>query len=80
MLRLVLSILWPSFLVSIAAEGLFFSAFDPHELQAAARSHVELPALAAYTIGFFFFWTFCSIASLLTYYLTHAPEHRQPPL
>jgi len=79
MLRLVLSILWPSFLVSIVAEGFFFSAFDPHELQVAARNHVEVSALAAYTLGFFFFWAFCSIASMLTYYLMHAPEDRQQP-
>jgi len=79
MLRLILSIVWPSFLVSIIAEGFFFSVFDPQDLQLAVGSKIELSAIGAYTVGFFFFWVFCSIASMLTYYLMHVPGDRQPP-
>lgn len=77
MLRLVLVVLWPSFLVAIVAEGFFFSFFDPHDL-AIGSDHVDLPALAIYTIGFFFFWIFCSLASVLTYYLAW-PGPQSPP-
>jgi hypothetical protein len=68
MLRLALCILWPSFLVAIVAEGFFFSMFDPHDL-AIVGTHAELPAIAAYTLGFFFFWTFCALAAMLSQYL-----------
>ena len=78
MLRLVMSILWPSFLVAIIAEGCFFSLFDPRELLAHLEGMHEFPPIAAYTIGFFFFWLFCSLASMLTYYLTHVPNEQRP--
>jgi hypothetical protein len=73
MLRIIVNILWPSFLVSIMAEGCFFSFLEPHELLQLVDLH-ELPPIAAYTVGFFFFWIFCSLASSLTYYLTHVPN------
>lgn len=70
MQRLLMTILWPSFLVAIIAEGCFFSLFDPRELSLLDGSEVK--PLAAYTIGFFFFWFFCSLASGLTCYLTRS--------
>jgi H+/Cl- antiporter ClcA len=76
MLRVILNILWPSFLVAILAEGCFFSLFDPRELLQIVDLH-DLPPLAVYTVGFIFLWLFCSLASSLTYYLTHAPNDRQ---
>jgi len=79
MVRLALSVLWPSFLVAIMAEGVFFSFFDPAALLLVG-GHIDLPSVAAYTIGFFFFWTCCVLASLLSLYLMRgdaAPG--QPP-
>lgn len=73
MLRLTMNILWPSFLVAIVAEGCFFSVFDPRELHHIAGQY-DLPPIAGYTIGFFFFWIICSLASLLTSYLANAPD------
>lgn len=78
MLRLMIGILWPSFLVAIVAEGFFFSLFDPHEL-VLIGTHIELPPIAAYTLGFFFFWTFCALASMLSYYLLNVPKEQNPP-
>lgn len=72
MLRQAMLILWPSFLVAIAAEGLFFSLVDPHDLQLAGRP-VELAPMAVYTIGFFVFWGFCALASFLTTALAAQP-------
>lgn len=78
MLRLASTILWPSFLVAIIAEGCFFSLFDPSELLPIVVQH-ELPPIAGYTIGFFFLWIFCAMASTLTYYLANVPKDRRPP-
>ena len=77
MLRLAMLILWPSFLVAIMAEGFFFSLFDPVDLLLVG-GHVDLPPIAAYTIGFFFFWSFCSRAAMLSCYLLRT-EDGQPP-
>lgn len=77
MLRLALIVLWPSFLVAIVAEGFFFSLFDPRDLLIGGN-HPDLSQLAIYTAGFFFFWTFCSLASMLTCYLMlSAPKRPQ---
>jgi hypothetical protein len=81
MRRLVLTTLWPSFLVAILAEGFFFSLFDPAELLSAGNHfELQLPPIAVYTIGFFFFWAFCALASMLTYYLAYVPKDSKPPL
>jgi len=77
MLRLAMLILWTSFLVAIMAEGFFFSLFDPVDLLLVG-GHVDLPPIAAYTIGFFFFWSFCSLAAMLSCYLLRT-EDGQPP-
>lgn len=68
MARLMMAVLWPAFLVAIVAEGVFFSVFDPHDA-CWAGSPIETSALAAYTIGFFFFWGFCALSGMLTCYL-----------
>lgn len=77
MLRLAMNIVWPSFLVAIVAEGCFFALFDPQELLRLGGFH-GLPPIAGYTIGFLFFWLFCSLASLLTQYLLNVSEERYP--
>lgn len=67
MRRLAMTVLWPSFMAAAMAEGCFFSVFEPDALS-------SLPAGAVYSIGFFFFWTLCALASMLTYYLVTVPE------
>lgn len=78
MLRLAMSVLWPSFLSAIMAEGFFFSLFDPADLMMIGGQS-DLPAIAAYTIGFFFFWAFCAIASMISLYLIRTEAPSQPP-
>lgn len=79
MLRLALVILWPAFIVAGMADGLFFSLFDPEELLQ-LLGQPEMPVLAAYTVGFFCFWTFAALAGLLTYYLANTPNYKEPRL
>ncbi len=78
MLRLAMSVLLPSFLSAIMAEGFFFSLFDPADLLLIG-GQTDLPPIAAYTIGFFFFWAFCAIDSLLSLYLVRSETTGQPP-
>lgn len=78
MAKLMMVVLWPSFLVAIVAEGFFFSLFDPHDL-AVVGIAVELPPLAVYTLGFFCFWVFCALASMLTCYLGTVPNEKRVP-
>jgi hypothetical protein len=62
-------VLWPSFLVAAAASGVYFSLFDPVDLDVLGV-HVEANRMAAYTIGFFAFWTLGSISSVMTLMLS----------
>ena len=41
--------------------------------------HADVPPIAAYTMGFFFFWSFCAIASMISIYLSHTEVPKQPP-
>ena len=60
--------IWPSFLVSILAEGLFFSIVHPAELLFFGH-HPNISDEGIYTIGFFVIWIFCSFSSALTAYI-----------
>lgn len=73
MARLLMVVLWPSFLVAIVAEGFFFSLFDPNDLSLFG-TEADLEPVTVYSIGFFFFWLFCSLASMLTCYLVGVPN------
>ncbi len=78
MLKLAMSVLWPSFLSAIIAEGFFFSVFDPSDLMLVG-GRIDLDPIAAYTMGFFFFWTVCSIASMISLYLVRTEMPSHPP-
>ena len=63
-------LLWAAFLAACVATMLFFAYFDPLLLTHDAAPPGWLSdRIAGYTIGFFFFWGVCSIASFLTAYL-----------
>lgn len=61
-------ILWPSFIVAIVMEGIFFSLFDPIDLVLGDIVLIE-HRLATYTLGFFGFWLFAACSSALTIFL-----------
>jgi len=58
-------ILWPSFIVGGVATGVFFTLFDPRELELFG-AQLGLSRLAVYSIGFFVFWLFAAASSALT--------------
>ena len=66
--RLFIWIMWPSFLVSILAEGLLFSVIHPTDLLFFGH-HPNISDEGVYTIGFFIIWIFCSFSSALTAYI-----------
>lgn len=68
MLRNLMWILWPSFLVAAAAEVVFFALFDPRELTLFGHSP-SLSRTSIYSIGFFLFWGFAATSSGLTWLL-----------
>ena len=78
MARLMMGVLWPSFLVAIVAVGFFFSLFDPQDL-GMLGVHLDVSPMTAYSVGFFCFWLFCALASMLTYYLIGVPNDRRSP-
>jgi hypothetical protein len=64
-MRSLMWILWPSFLVAIPASGVYFSLFDPVDLDLLGW-HIAAHNGAAYTIGFFAFWLLGATSSALT--------------
>jgi hypothetical protein len=64
---IVVAVLWPSFLVALVAEFVFFALVDPAELPLLGVSQ-PLPRSVVYTFGFFAFWTLGSVAAALALY------------
>lgn len=85
--RRIAWILWPSFLAAIPAVGVVFSFIDPVEVMWLwGRS--DAGRLAAYTLGFLFFWGLGALSSALTCLLNRSPyevnrctleAHERPP-
>lgn len=69
--RFLMQVLWPSFLVAIVAEGLFFSMVDPQELALFGVALADSRE-AAYTVGFLMFWVLFSLSSGLTWLLSRS--------
>ena len=63
--RLLMTILWPSFLMAIIAVGVVFSMIDPGTLFILGNE-VELNNVVIYSIAFFIFWILGAISSGLT--------------
>jgi len=80
-------ILWPSFLIAVTATGVYFTLFDPVDLDIFGV-HVPANRVAAYTIGFFAFWLLGAASSALTLFFQRSadevnrlgpPEPMEPP-
>ena len=62
-----IAILWPSFLASMVATGLFFSMFDPADLFPFGKD-IAISRMGFYTLGFFMVWALTAAASVGTLY------------
>lgn len=65
MRRLLMTILWPSFLVAGISVGVFFSMVEPQTL-VIHGSNVEANDVVVYSIAFFIFWFLGALSSGLT--------------
>jgi hypothetical protein len=63
-----LLILWPSFMVAVVAELVFFTVIDPQQLYLFGEP-VAYSKIATYSIGFFSLWAVCAVSSLVTVFL-----------
>jgi hypothetical protein len=70
--RKLIWIFWPSFIVAGIAEGIFFTIFDPMEMNAFGDP-VTWGRTAVYSLGFFAFWAMTSASSALTCFLQKTP-------
>jgi len=62
------AVLWPSFVVAVVGELIFFTVIDPAELYFLG-AQVELGPLATYSIGFLLFWALAAASSSFTAFL-----------
>jgi hypothetical protein len=75
MLRVVLTILWPSFLAAGIGVGIVFTLLDPMELTVMG-DHIRVSRTAVYSLGFFVMWAITAIASAMTWYLLSSQQLR----
>ena len=72
-MRRAIWILWPSFIIGGLAEMVFFTVFDPFDMQIFGEP-LELDRLTTYTLGFFAFWAFAAASSAFTCFLQRTPD------
>jgi hypothetical protein len=65
-------VLWPGFVMAIPAVGFTFTLVDPADLRFFGAA-IEADRMAAYTVGFLFFWALGSACSALTCLLQRSP-------
>jgi membrane protein DedA with SNARE-associated domain len=67
-LRLLIWVLWPSFLIAVIAEGIFFAVIHPEEILLFGEP-LAISSEGIYTLGFFLIWAFCATSSALTVFV-----------
>jgi hypothetical protein len=65
-------IAWPSFLMAATLELVVFAFVDPQDLHW-LHATTEISRQAAYTAGFFLFWTATALSGALTTLLSMSP-------
>lgn len=63
--RLLMTILWPSFLMASISVGVTFSLIDPDSIVMHGNL-IELSNVIVYSIAFFIFWFLGALSSALT--------------
>lgn len=74
--RVLVAAVWPSFLVALVAEFVFFALVDPADLPVLGFSR-PLPRGVIYTFGFFAFWTIGSVSAAFALYLAASGRSRK---
>lgn len=63
----IIAVLWPSFITSGIATGVFFTTFDPLDLLALI-GQPDMSRMGVYSIGFFLFWLLTTVTCAMTCY------------
>jgi len=71
--RLLMWILWPSFLAAGVGTGLAFAFVDPLDVH--IFGYAPIPRMAFYTVSFFVVWVLGALSSALTVFLMPGDEH-----
>lgn len=66
LIQKVIAVLWPSFLVAGLETIVFFTLFDPQYV----FTEYNISRVGAYSAGFFLFWGFTALPSVLTMYFS----------
>lgn len=72
LLKRLMWIGWPAFLVACILEALVFALVDPRDLHWHGQA-IELSRQAVYTVAFFVFWGITMVSSALTALLSMSP-------
>lgn len=78
MLKKLMWIVWPAFLVAGLLEILVFAMVDPQDLHGFGGQPLEVSRLGIYTIAFFVFWVLAMVSSALTALLAMSPLEINP--
>ncbi|MBV6272198.1 hypothetical protein KVP09_04590 [Alcaligenaceae bacterium CGII-47] len=62
--RVLMWILWPSFLVAAATSAVVFALIDPQDV--IFLDYLTAGRQLVYTVGFFFFWSMAAASSAFT--------------
>lgn len=73
----IISVLWPSFITAGVATGIFFTLFDPIELNMLLGGE-PISRLGGYSIGFFSFWLLTFTSCVLTCYFRRPCQRPDP--
>ncbi len=72
--RLVMSVLWPAFLMAGVLETLVFVVVDPQDLRWFGGTAVGLPTNAVYTVTFLIIWATMVASGALTALLMRSAD------
>ena len=70
------AVLWPSFLVATALNGVVFSLVDPASLRGLGHRPLGWSDISVYTLGFFLFWAACAASAAACQWLSDTHGHR----
>lgn len=65
LVRVMMVVLWPAFLMACISSGVIFSLVDPEEI-VLLDQRIHLSSLGFYTLGFLVFWFLGCVASGIT--------------
>jgi hypothetical protein len=77
--RIILTVMWCSFLAASVATMISFALVDPAPIAAALPwAGPGASRTALYSLGFFYFWAICAVAGALTAFVLSTPAAEPP--